>query len=77
MVKLYDLFMSDKVTDVKTVEEFLDRYYKPDRYKGRGEEYAKTVLKHQEVNFRKDGVAWISQFGSVTGHIVSFYGGRA
>ena len=70
----YQLFKRCKVTDVKTVAEFLDRYYKKDRYTGRGKEYTATVLNAHEKVFEGFGVDWISKFESVTGEVVSFYG---
>ena len=72
--KPFDIFKSDKVTDVKTVTEFLDRYYRHDKYKGRGDEYATILLKHHEEDFKKFGVDWISKHDSLTGSVVSFYG---
>ena len=72
--KPFDIFKSDKVIDVNTVAEFLHRYYRPDRYTGRGEEYATILLKHHEDDFKKFGVDWISKYDSLTGNVVSFYG---
>lgn len=74
MTTPFELFKSDRVTDVKTVAEFLDRYYRPDRYTGRGEEYAAVVLKSHEKDFNELGVDWISKHDSLTGSVVSFYG---
>lgn len=75
MTSLAEIFKDDKVTNVKTVVEFLDRYYKKDRYTGRGKEYAAIVLKSHEETFEMHGVDWISKFESVTGEVVAFYGG--
>lgn len=70
----FDLFKSYKVNDVNSVAEFLDRYYKKDRYTGRGKEYAAAVLKSHEKCFEVDGVDWISKHESRTGEVVAFYG---
>ena len=74
MTTPFELFKSNRVTDVKTVAEFLDRYYRPDRYTGRGEEYAAVLLKSHEEEFNESGVDWISKHDSLTGSVVSFYG---
>lgn len=59
------------VRDVKTVKEFLARYYKPDRYTGRGKEYAAHLLLSHEEDFEKDGYDCISKHDSVTGRFVT------
>ena len=74
MTTPFELFKSNRVTDVKTVAEFLDRYYRPDKYTGRGEEYAAAILKSHEEDFNKSGVDCISKHDSSTGSVVSFYG---
>ena len=70
----FELFKDRAVTDVKTVAEFLERYYKRNRYAGRGKEYAVCLLKSHEESFKNHGVDWISHHDSNTGDIVSFYG---
>jgi len=57
-----------------SVSDFLDRYYKPDRYKGRGEEYAKCLLASHEANYERDGYDIISHHDSVTGNVVAYFG---
>jgi len=73
-VTVYKLFKKNAVTDVKTVEQFLNKYYKPDRYTGRGDEYARTLLESYKKDFANDGVVLICHHDSVTGKAVSFYG---
>ncbi len=67
------MFEECRVTDVKSVSEFLDRYYKHDRYRGRGADYAAALLKSYESDIAQDGYAFISQWDSVTGRVVSFW----
>jgi len=74
MTTPYEVFKDRKVTDVKTVAEFLDRYYRKDRYIGRGEDYAAYLLKSNEDDFKAYGVDWISRHDSLTGEVVAFYG---
>jgi hypothetical protein len=62
------------VTDVANVKEFLARYYRTDRYTGRGEEYAAAVLDTHERHFATYGYDIISRHESVTGLPVAFYG---
>ena len=46
----YDAFKENAVSDVSSVEEFLKRYYKKDRYDGRGLEYAQLILVNCKQN---------------------------
>ena len=57
-----------------SVSDFLERYYKPDRYHGRGESYAQSLLESYEQEFAKHGFCFISYHDSVTGRIVAFCG---
>lgn len=70
----YHLFHKCKVTDVSSVAEFLDRYYKQDQYTGRGDEYAAVLLTTHKERFEKYDVDWISKHDSCTGEVVAFYG---
>lgn len=62
------------MNDVRTVEEFLDRYYRHDRYRGRGEEYAAVVLQSHRDRFARLGYDLISRHESRTGEPVWFGG---
>ena len=68
-----DSFREYEVTDVNSVEEFLDKYYKRRRYTGRGEEYAAGLLKSYKGTMSRRGWIFISHHDSNTGEIVSFY----
>ena len=59
-------------TDVTTIAEFLDRYYRADRYRGRGADYAASVLISHEAYFDKHGHDLISRHESVTGQAIWF-----
>ena len=69
----YDAFKENAVDDVSSVEEFLKRYYKKDRYEGRGLEYAQLILAKCKKEFEEQGMTYMSRFESVTGEVVSFY----
>ena len=69
----YDAFKENAVNDVTSVEEFLKRYYKKDRYEGRGPEYAQLILANCKKEFEEQGVTYMSRFESITGEVVSFY----
>lgn len=64
-------FIEDRV-EAASVKDFLERYYKPSRYTGRGEEYAKILLDSYEREFAEDGYTFISEHDSVTGKIVAY-----
>ena len=64
----------DCAVDAKSVSDFLDKYYKRERYRGRGTEYAKTLLTSYELEFDKRGLCFISQHDSNTGELVAFFG---
>lgn len=55
-----------------SVKDFLERYYKPDRYRGRGEEYAASLLASHEARYQAYGYDLISRHDSVTGQAVYF-----
>lgn len=70
--------MSDKlkkynVTDVKTVKQFCDKYYRYDRYKSRGKEYIKDCQRYHQKEFETNGFTMLSSKDSNTGNIVTFF----
>ena len=58
----------------ESVADFLDRFYRPDRYRGRGEEYAAVLLASHIRDFEANGYDIISRHDSVTGQVVAFFG---
>ena len=67
------MFQDNKV-NADSVADFLDRYYKPDRYRGRGDDYAAVLLASHERDFAQQGYDIISRWDSVTGQVVAFFG---
>ena len=67
-----DLFRQHEVK-ADSVGDFLDRFYKPERYKGRGEEYAETLLASYQEEIKNRGFTFIPKHDSVTGYCVSYY----
>jgi len=57
-----------------SIKDFLARYYKPDRYTGRGEEYARILEASHQADFDRDGYDIISHYDSVTGQVVAYFG---
>jgi len=55
-----------------SVQAFLERYYKPDRYHAWGEKYAAALLASHEADFARDGYDIISHHDSVTGTVVCY-----
>lgn len=60
------------VNDVTSVAEFLAKYYKPERYTGRGEEYARLLFENDQREYETTGYTSISHFDSVTGEFLFF-----
>lgn len=64
--------LEDIVHDCKSVEEFCHKYYKPERFTGRGEDYVKVVLKSNRDDLRKLGYACISEHCNITGKFIAY-----
>lgn len=64
----------DKKVEASSVEDFLNRYYKPQRYQGLGKECAAAILKSHQSNFERNGYDIISRHDSVTGAVVAYFG---
>jgi hypothetical protein len=60
--------------EAASVEDFLDHYYKPERFRGRGEEYAAALIASHTADFERDGYDVISHHDSVTRETVAFFG---
>lgn len=61
------------VTDVNSVKELIDKYYKPDRAH-RTEEGYKELIRWREECLVKYGRAEISHHDSVNGRDITYYG---
>ena len=73
MSNLYQSFKKYEVKDVKTIEEFLNKYGKYDRYLGRGKEYFNCCVESHKKDLERDGYTIISRHDGVTGQVISFY----
>jgi hypothetical protein len=62
------------IVEAASVADFLSRYYKADRYTGRGAEYVQTLRNSCERDVREKGYCCISQHDSNTGNIVFYTG---
>jgi hypothetical protein len=69
------MFRKYKV-EASSVADFLSRYYKPERYTGRGPEYAAVLLADHQADFENTGFDIISNHDSVTGNCVAYYGSK-
>lgn len=65
-------FENDRVQAVD-VADFLARFYRPDRYHERGEEYAAALLASHQKHFDEYGYDIISRHESVTGKVVAYF----
>ena len=70
----YQLYQKYRV-EAGSVADFLTRYYKADRYTGRGAAYAATLLASYEAEVAAKGYCIICHYDSVTGQCVSYYTG--
>lgn len=70
-ITAFELF-SKYAVKASSIEDFLTRYYKPERYTGRGKEYAAILLASHKQCLEKDGIDIISHFDSVTGNVVAY-----
>jgi len=61
-----------KVVEASSVEDYLERYYKHDRYKGRGEEYEAILLKSYTEEFSDRGYVCTSHHDNVTGEFIAW-----
>ena len=66
-----------KIVEAESVKDYLDRFYKPDRYTGRGTVYAEGLLKSYEEEYIKRGFIYTSRHDNVTGSSIAwpFYPG--
>lgn len=69
---LYEKMKKYKV-EADSVEDFLDTYYKHNRYKGRGEKYAKVLLNSYKEELKKYGYCLISHHDSNLGIATTYY----
>jgi tRNA pseudouridine-54 N-methylase len=73
-IKMHESFpwIKYRVNDVKSVYDFLHKYYKPSRLKERGEDHEKEVIAYHERQVIKNGYTIISHHESLTGKPVSY-----
>ena len=69
---LYDLYKSYKVK-AKSLEDFLNRYYKSERFTERGNEYVQAVIASHKKDLNKYGYTIVSHHDNVTGKVVAYY----
>lgn len=60
--------------EADSVEDYLDKHYKPDRFRGRGENYARALIASYEREFAKRGYCFTSHHDSVCGQTIIWYG---
>lgn len=72
MKKLHDAFRKYRVS-ASSIDDFRQRYTKPDRYAQRGPEYVAAVLQSAREDLEKYGFSIISSHDSITGEVVAYY----
>lgn len=65
---------ADSKVEASSLEDFLTRFYKSDRYEGRGKEYAEAIRNGARRDLSKDGVTIISRHDNITGATVAHFG---
>ena len=60
------------IVKAKSVEDYLDRYYKKSRYTGRGKEYAQVLLTSYQEEFERRGFVCTSHHDNVTGELIAW-----
>lgn len=58
------------------ITDFCNKYYKYDRYTGRGKEYIECCIKHHTEQLDKYGYTILSSHDNVTGDTVAYYGNK-
>lgn len=76
-MKAIDLFQNYIVKDCSSLDEFLEKYRRHDRYKGRngkdwGYNYSDLIFKSHFDELEKEGITTISPYESNTGKTVAF-----
>lgn len=56
-----------------SLDDFLERFYKHERYRGRGEDYAAAVRAQCEEELHREGFTFITRHSSVTGKTAAYY----
>lgn len=72
MKNLYDVFKKYRVS-ASSIEDFRQRYTKPDRYAQRGPEYVAAILQSAREDLDKYGFSIISSHDSITSEVVAYY----
>jgi hypothetical protein len=68
----YDRFKKYAV-ESHSIYQFMRDYYKPERYTGRGRDYAAYLLAAHHARVMEDGFTFISSHDSQTGETVAYY----
>ncbi|MCK4328772.1 hypothetical protein KAX02_02910 [candidate division WOR-3 bacterium] len=61
-----------QIVKAKSVEDYLNRYYKRDRYTGRGKEYAQSVLVSYQEEYARRGYVVTSHHDNTTGELIAW-----
>lgn len=71
---LIEIFKDKLINDhsIKTIKDFVKKYYKHERLGARGEDYENTVIKSHEETLEEHGIDWIGKYESVTGQAVAW-----
>lgn len=60
------------IVEANSVEDYLDKYYKKDRYTGRGKQYASDLLKSYQDDYNTNGYVCTSHHDNITGELIAW-----
>lgn len=72
LIEIPNWVLECSVNNCDTVEEFLYKYYKHERFTGRGADYEKSLINSYSKDIENRGYTLISKHDSVTGDVVAF-----
>lgn len=61
-----------QIVKARSVKDYLKKYYKRDRYTGRGKEYAQSLLESYQEEYKKRGYIVTSHHDNVVGEIIAW-----
>lgn len=60
--------------EAESVEDYLNRHYRPERFRGRGEEYATRLIASYQRELEQYGYCLTSHHDTIYGRAIVWYG---
>lgn len=71
-VGTYQRLFADDLVQANSLDEFMQRYRRHDRYGARSEREQDAIRRCHESELRAHGITWIAHYDSATGKLVSW-----